>query len=59
MKADIENEADFEKTPDGFAALVKWLEETYNQSERATLFALLTFSDEAKRRISISMLEEC
>ncbi len=31
MKAEIEHEADFERTPDGFAALVKWLEETYNK----------------------------
>lgn len=29
MKAQIENEAEFEKSEDGFQSLIKWLEEQY------------------------------
>ncbi len=31
MKAKIENEAEFEKTQDGFDAMIKWLEDKYNE----------------------------
>ncbi|MCD7810471.1 MAG: hypothetical protein LUG91_01270 [Ruminococcus sp.] len=31
MKADIENEAEFEKTQEGFDAMIKWLEERYSE----------------------------
>ncbi|MDE6671777.1 MAG: hypothetical protein K2K16_06225 [Ruminococcus sp.] len=30
MKAVIENEKDFEKTPEGFAEMIKWLESLIN-----------------------------
>ncbi len=30
MKADIENEQEFERSEDGFAAMIKWLEDKYN-----------------------------
>ena len=30
MKATIENEKDFEKTPEGFADMIKWLEDLIN-----------------------------
>jgi len=29
MKAEIEHEADFERTNDGFKEMVKWIEDTY------------------------------
>lgn len=31
MKAKIENEADFEKNEEGFAEMIKWLEERYKE----------------------------
>lgn len=31
MKAKIENEAEFEKSQDGFDAMIKWLEDKYNE----------------------------
>lgn len=31
MKATIENEKEFEKTPEGFDALIKWLESMYSE----------------------------
>lgn len=31
MKAEIENEAEFEKTQEGFNAMIKWLEERYTE----------------------------
>lgn len=31
MKAEIENEAEFEKNQDGFDAMIKWLEERYKE----------------------------
>lgn len=31
MKADIEHEAEFEKTQEGFEAMIKWLEDRYNE----------------------------
>lgn len=30
MKAEIENESDFDKTEEGFAAMIKWLEERFD-----------------------------
>ena len=30
MKADIENEQEFERSEEGFAAMIKWLEEKYD-----------------------------
>lgn len=30
MKAEIENEAEFDRTQEGFDAMIKWLEERYN-----------------------------
>ena len=32
MKAEIENEAEFEKTQEGFDAMIKWLEEKYEEA---------------------------
>ncbi|MDE6036495.1 MAG: hypothetical protein K2G36_11390 [Ruminococcus sp.] len=32
MKAVIENERDFDKTPEGFADMIKWLEDLVNNS---------------------------
>lgn len=34
MKAQIENEAEFPVTEDGFSQLVAWLEEKYSESEK-------------------------
>lgn len=31
MKAKIENEAEFDKTQEGFDAMIKWLEERYTE----------------------------
>ena len=31
MKAQIENEQDFERSEEGFAAMIKWLEEKYSE----------------------------
>lgn len=31
MKAEIENEAEFEKNQDGFDAMINWLEERYKE----------------------------
>jgi hypothetical protein rflaF_07142 len=31
MKAEIENEQEFERSEDGFAAMIKWLEEMYSK----------------------------
>ena len=31
MKAEIENEAEFERTEEGFAEMIKWLEEKYQE----------------------------
>lgn len=31
MKAEIENEQEFERSEDGFAAMIKWLEEMYSR----------------------------
>ena len=31
MKAEIEHEAEFERTQEGFEAMIKWLEERYNE----------------------------
>lgn len=33
MKAEIEHEEDFERTEEGFTALVKWLEERYKLND--------------------------
>ena len=32
MKAEIENEKEFERTQEGFDSMVKWLEEMYNKA---------------------------
>lgn len=32
MKAEIENEKEFERSQDGFDAMIKWLEEMYNKT---------------------------
>lgn len=34
MKAEIENEAEFAVTEEGFSQLVAWLEEKYSESEK-------------------------
>lgn len=34
MKAEIEEEAEFEKTQEGFESMIKWLEETYLKGEK-------------------------
>ena len=31
MKAEIEHEAEFERTQEGFEAMIKWLEEQYKE----------------------------
>lgn len=31
MKAEIENEAEFERTEEGFAEMIRWLEERYSE----------------------------
>lgn len=32
MKAEIENEKEFERSQEGFDAMIKWLEEIYNKT---------------------------
>lgn len=32
MKAEIENEKEFERSQEGFDAMIKWLEEMYNKT---------------------------
>ena len=34
MKAEIEHEAEFERTQEGFEAMIKWLEERYTESKQ-------------------------
>lgn len=34
MKAEIENEAEFERTQDGFDSMIKWLEERYAEGKK-------------------------
>ncbi|MCM1314234.1 MAG: hypothetical protein NC205_06860 [Prevotella sp.] len=33
MKATIENEKEFDRTPEGFAEMIKWLESKYNENK--------------------------
>lgn len=34
MKAEIENEHEFDKTQDGFNSMIKWLEERYSETNK-------------------------